>query len=147
MILPRIFLPILVCTALLTGCASPPLSRMQVDQIRPGEARDSILPKLGKSEPKTVHTFEAQGIKYSAQHYFLQTGTKQTGTVVCTPTCMYIPITEAVVTPFVIIFKDSDKTVFASGTIEELSKSEKSEISDLMPSLKKSYDAELAKKK
>jgi hypothetical protein len=146
--LSRVLILSLVCTSLLTGCASnPPLTRVQADQMRPGEARASIISKLGKSEPRTVHVFEVLSTKYVAQHYFLQTGTRQTTMVVCSPTRFHIPTTEAVLTPFVIIFKDLDKTLFASGTIEELSKSEKPEIADLMPNLKKSYEAELGKKK
>lgn len=129
------------------GCAAPPLSRAQVDQIRPGEKRESIMALLGKPEPKVSHTFEASGVKYLAEHYSLQTGTTQSSTVVCTPLCIYIPITVPVFTPFVIVYKDADKTVLGLGTIEQLSKSEKPEVSELMPILKKSYDASLESKK
>lgn len=131
----------------LVACGTPPISRGQADLIKPGETRELTIQRLGKSEPNVSHVFEYQNKRYLAEHYSLQTGTQQTGTVVCTPTCIYIPITVPILAPFVIVYREGEKTVLSSGTLEELSKSENSEVSGLMPHLKESHDKALAAKK
>lgn len=131
----------------LAGCGTPCLSRLQADVIRPGESRASVTGKLGSSKPVTTHTFDYEGTNYIAEHYSLQIGSKQSGTMICSPTCIWIPITVPVLSPFVLIFSAGDNSVFAPGTIEELSKAENPLISNLMPVLKKSYADALSAKK
>lgn len=144
------FLRACFCTVfalLVAACATSEITRGQADFIKAGEGRDQALQRLGKSEPTVSHSFEHQRVKYLAEHYALQTGFTQMTTVVCTPTCIPIPVTVPVLTPFVIVYTQQDNKVLVSGTIEELSKSENSQVSGLMPELKDSHAKALAAKR
>lgn len=131
----------------ITGCSAPPLVRGQADRINLGDSDATVAAKFGKSIPDMSHRFTASSRNYRADHYRLQTGTTQSGTVVCTPTCIYVPITVPVFTPFAVVYSDPDFRVIAFGTIEELSKSPDDTISGLMPDLKTSYQKALQDKK
>ena len=138
------------CLAVLltVGCVSHvPLQRGQVDSFRTGDSASDLQAKLGKSTPTLEHSFDHAGVPYLARHFNLQTGTQQSGTVVCTPTCMYIPITIPIYTQFVIIYGDAGRAVKAYGTLEELSKSPDESISTLMPGLKLAMEKAQAEKK
>lgn len=67
--------------------------------------------------------------------------------MMCTPVCIAYPVYVPVYTPYVMIFLGEEKTLMAWGTVEELSRSPDESVSSIMPSLKSSYDHELAKKK
>jgi len=133
---------------LIVGCVSHvPLQRAQVDSFRTGDSASDLQAKLGKSTPTLEHSFDYAGGQYLARHFNLQTGMQQSGTVVCTPSCMYIPIMVPVYTQFVIVYGDAGKTVRAYGTLEELSKSPEESVSAFMPSLKLAMEKAQAEKK
>lgn len=133
---------------LLSACAvHVPLQRAQVDQFKAGDSATQINEKLGKSTPTLEHPFEHEGVVYQAKHFNLQTGTQESGTVVCTPMCLYIPIYVPIYTAFVVVYSADASSVRAFGTLEELSKSEDRTISEFMPALKRSMEVAQANKK
>lgn len=138
----------LMVVLLVAGCvATVPLQRSQIDSFRTGDSAVSLQEKIGKSTPTLEHAFEHAGVPYMARHFNLQTGTQQSGTVVCTPVCMYIPIIVPIYTPFVIVYGDGGRVVRAYGTLEELSKSHDETISAFMPALKAGMEKARAEKK
>ncbi len=136
-----------VALTALVGCGTRPLQRSQVDSIKLGESKEQVAEKFGKSLPKVMHVFESQNTQYRAEHFDLQTGSTQSGTVVCTPMCMYIPITVPVFSQFAVIYKELANSVLSFGLLEQLSKSENPEVSSIMPDLKASYEKALTAKK
>ncbi len=132
----------------LAGCAgAPPLVRGQTDLLVLGDTDASVAAKFGKSLADISHRFSNTGRNYRADHYRLQTGSTQSGTVVCTPTCIYVPITVPVFTPYVVVYAVPENRVIAFGTIEELSKSPDDTVSGFMPSLKLSLEKAMLDRK
>ena len=80
--------------------------------------------------------FQEGGNAYLARHYHLQTGTRQDMTMVCTPTCVPIFIQVPVTERYVVIQNLPARSVFAWGTLEELSKDADPAVSSLMPGVK-----------
>ncbi len=134
--------------AVLAGCSTvPPLTRGQADLLAVGDTAPQVAGKLGKSTPLHSHQFGARDGRYRADHFNLQVGSQQTGTVICTPTCTYVPIWVPVFASYVVLYTLPAERVAAFGTLEELSKSPNEAISGVMPDLKASYEKSLAEKK
>lgn len=138
----------LMVVLLMAGCvAIVPLQRSQIDSFRTGDSAVALQGKIGKSTPTLEHVFDHAGVFYTARHFNLQTGTQQSGTVICTPVCMYIPIIVPIYTSFVIVYGDGGSVVRAYGTLEELSKSHDETVSGFMPALKAAMEKARTEKK
>lgn len=141
------YLAALAVVLALTGCAGiVPLQRGQISAVTqdtsPGQL-DGIL-----SHATVMHQFtsQAKGMQYLTRSYKLQTGIRSEMRVFCSTNCMAIPVSVPVFTPYVVIQALPEKSLFAWGTLEELSKDENPNISDLMPQIKQQL-FDLEKKK
>jgi hypothetical protein len=128
---------VLACTVAVAGCAGVvPLQRAQVAAI----SRDTAPPELDRVLANATAVaqveFQEGGKAYLARHYNLQTGTRQDMTMVCTPTCVPIFIQVPVTERYVVIQNLPARSVFAWGTLEELSKDADPAVSSLMPGVK-----------
>jgi hypothetical protein len=143
----KTLLPIALAAAMLAGCATNiPLSREQVGRIS-GETSPAELSNIvGKATVSVEYDFDSQARRYHARHMSLQTGTTQSMTMVCTPTCIPIMVTNPVLVQYVLIQEQPSLKLLGWGTIEELSKSPDQRIASLMPDLKKTHE-ELTRKK
>jgi hypothetical protein len=135
---------------LISACATnPALIKDKIGLIAAGDTKPQVRNRFGDSLPDLEHEFDSKGKKYRAEHYRLVTGSQQTGTVVCAPTCFYVPITVPVFSPYVVIYSSPDDKVLASGILETLSKSEDG-VADIMIDLKisqaKAIEAQKVKK-
>ncbi len=132
----------------LVACApAVPLQRDQTASFAKGASLNDVAKTLGKATINLSHEFDAKGKHYLANHYDLQTGARQEMAMVCSPTCIAYPIYVPVTAPYVMVYEGGTQNLIAWGTVEELSRSPDETISAIMPDLKASYDAELAKKK
>lgn len=137
-----------VAILVLTACAPVvPLQRDQTASLTKGASIHDIEKNLGKATVALSYEFDSNGNRYLANHYDLQTGTRQEMGMMCTPVCIPYPIYIPVTAAYVMIYDAMSKQLFAWGMVEELSRSPDEGVSAIMPDLKKSYDIELAKKK
>lgn len=132
----------------LTACAPVvPLQRDQTASFSKGATMSQVSGSLGKATLTIAHEFDSRGNHFLANHYDLQTGTRQQMSMVCTPTCIAYPIYVPVTAPYVMVYEGADRHLLAWGMLEELSRSPDESVSSIMPDLKASYERELAKKK
>eukprot|EP01136_Pigoraptor_vietnamica_P003581 Opistho-1_new@32995 len=89
----------------LSGCAGTiALQRPQTAGLTKGTSASEAERLIDKASVLLSHDFETGGKRYTARHYVLQTGTRQDMMVVCTPTCMSIPVTVPVTAPYVVVY-------------------------------------------
>jgi hypothetical protein len=145
--MPKNLLPLALAAILLAGCAANvPLSREQIGRISGDTSPSELSNILGKATVSVEYDFDSQARRYHARHLSLQTGTTQSMTMVCTPTCIPIMITNPVLVQYVLVQEQPSLKLLGWGTIEELSKSSDERIASLMPDLKKTHE-ELTRKK
>lgn len=126
---------------LLAGCAtSVPLYRDQIGRIGPDTSPAELDTIVGKASVAAEYDFTAHERQYHARHYNLRTGTSQTTSVVCTPTCIPILIDVPVFEQYVLVQEQPSLKLVGWGTVEELSKNPDERISSLMPDLKKAHE-------
>lgn len=132
----------------LVACAPVvPLQRDQTASFTRGAGLDDVNKALGKTTITLTHQFDAKGKHYLANHYDLQTGTRQEMGMICSPVCIAYPIYVPIFAPYVMVYEGDGKQLVAWGMVEELSRSSDEAVSSIMPDLKASYDNELAKQK
>lgn len=135
------------CVALY-GCAPVvPLQRAQIGAITREAAPSELDRVLAHATVLTQFEFEADTKPYLVRRYNLLTGTRQEMSMVCTQFCFPIYITVPITSEYVVVQRLPSKTVFAWGTLEELSKDADPEVSGMMPIMKARLDEELKKKK
>lgn len=134
-------LPFAAALVILTGCASHvPLNRDQIGQIGPGMSPTEVNAIVGKATASAEYDFTSRERQYHARYYQLRTGTSQTTSVVCTPTCIPILIDVPVFEQYVVVQEQPTLALVGWGTVEELSKNPDEKISSLMPDLKKAHE-------
>ncbi len=137
-----------VAVLALTACAPVvPLQRDQTASFSKGATMSQVAGSLGKATLTVAHEFDSRGSHFLANHYDLQTGTRQQMSMVCTPTCIAYPVYVPVTAPYVMVYEGTDRHLLAWGMLEELSRSPDDSVSSIMPDLKASYERELAKQK
>lgn len=130
----------------LTGCAAPvPLQIQQVSAISRDTSSVDLEKILANATPQSQFEVQANDRSFFVRDYNLQTGTRQDVMVMCTPTCMTIPIAAPVFAEYLVIQNLPSKTIYAWGKIEELSKDSDQNVSSLMPIVKEQL-AKLEKK-
>jgi len=140
-------LPFVAALALLAGCAtSVPLNRDQIGRIGPETSPTELNTIVGRATPSAEYDFASRDQQYHARYYNLRTGTSQTTSVVCTPTCIPILIDVPVFEQYVLVQEQPSLKLVGWGTVEELSKNPDEKVSSLMPDLKKAHD-QFTKKK
>jgi hypothetical protein len=132
----------------LAGCATPvALQRDQVGQIRRDASPEEVDRVLGKATVTAQFEFDAQGGKYFARHFNLQTGRRAEQTMVCTTFCFPVYYDVPIMSEYVVIQRLPARAIHAWGTLEELSKDPDPQVSALMPAVKQRYGEELKNKK
>lgn len=132
----------------LVACApAVPLQRADTANLSKGASASEVTRSVGKSTVVISHEFDANGKRYLANHYNLQTGTRTEMGMICSPTCIAYPIYIPILVPYVTIYEGEPKLLMAWGTLEELSRSPDESVSSIMSPLKASFEAEVAKKK
>lgn len=127
--------------AMLCACAGrQPLQRSQTMSISRGLPSTEAGRVLGNATLLSSQVFSSQGQQYRADHYDLQTGTRQqvfthcpSRRRACVPVIQSIPITD-----WYVVVYHADR-VYAWGTVEELSRSPDDSVSSIMPDLKRAY--------
>ncbi|HEY1181981.1 MAG TPA: hypothetical protein VGE56_06745 [Rhodocyclaceae bacterium] len=133
---------------LLVGCATNvPLQRDQVAAISRETTPTELDRILAKATLVSEFEFDTSKGRFNARNYNLQTGVQSSGTVVCSPACFYVPIYIPVLTQYVVIQRLPSRSLFAWGTLEELSKDPDDAVSSVMPVLKQRLAEEQEKKK
>lgn len=128
------------------GCApSVPLQRAQVGALVKDADSSNVDRILGSATVVAQVNLTANNRQYAVRQYRLLTGTRQEMMMVCTPTCIPIFTTVPVTSDYVVIQRVPENSLFAWGTLEELSKDPDSSISSIMPTVK--AHLEEAKKK
>jgi hypothetical protein len=136
------WLPVLLASVFLTGCASTvPLYRGQVDTLTRDTRPADLQQILGKATATSQADVQMGERRYLARRYQLQTGMRQEVSVVCTPTCLAIPVSVPVLVAYVVIQRQPGGELLAWGTPEELSKDADTEVSALMPTVKQQLEA------
>ncbi|MDQ1831347.1 hypothetical protein [Massilia scottii] len=127
--------------AMLAGCATNvPLQRAQLGLIGDMTSPAELNSIIGKATVSAEYDFDSHANRYRARHLSLQTGTTQTSTVVCAPSCFPISIDVPVLAQFVLLQEQPSLKLIGWGTIEELSKSTDDRIASVMPDLKKTHE-------
>lgn len=143
----KTLLPGFLAAVLLAGCAANvPLQRDQIGRIGADTTPDQLNSIVGKATVSAEYDFESRARQYRARHFSLQTGSTQTSTMVCTPTCIPIFVTVPVLSQYVVVQEQPSLKLLGWGTIEELSKSPDDRIASVMPDLKKTWEQKMRTK-
>jgi len=126
---------LLLCL-LVSGCAPSYLQRGHLAMIKQGSSVEEVNGYLAKVDIDRKVNFEVNGEQYLGKLYSLQTGTQESMSMVCSPTCIAIPVYIPVTAQYAFIFNSATNKLVAWGLIEELSKNPDEAIRGLMPALK-----------
>lgn len=129
---------VLTTLLILQGCATPtiPLQRVQTNNLSRESQPQDVEAAIGKSTPTAQFEMVDKSITYGVRQFNLQTGMRTEMTMLCTPTCIPYMIPVPVMTQYLIIQRLPQRSLLASGTLEELSKDPDPTVSDLMPAVK-----------
>lgn len=120
-----------------TGCASTvPLKRTQVSEISREVSSAELDRILGNATVLSQVEVRANNRDYFVRNYKLQTGIRSETSVICTPICIPVITQVPVTAEYVIIQNLPNRTVFAWGTLEELSKDPDTSVNSIMPVVK-----------
>ncbi|WP_372717584.1 hypothetical protein [Immundisolibacter sp.] len=133
----RGILLLLVCNGLVACAPSVPLQRAQINSISRDSTPADLDRVLANATIIAQYEFVENEQAYFARHYSLHTGSRQEMSMVCTPTCIPIFVPVSITTDYVVIQRMPSKAIHAWGTLEELSKDPDSEVSSIMPVVKR----------
>ena len=132
----RYFVLVLVAV-FLSGCGPAYLTMNDVSGIKNGMTKKEVIDYFGESRKYIETPFKHNSESYVACTYNLVTGSTEMMNMVCGAYgCLPVMTTVPVFSPYSFIFSDKTSELIAWGFIEELSKSPRQEISQLMPIMK-----------